>query len=111
MKRAILAALLCALLLSGCGGASSTRQLNGQTITVFTEKDGLVAQGVEADPVTRSAPVKDAETYILNRSSVKFHRPTCAWAAKISEENRIEWTGDRETLIEVGYVPCRFCDP
>ena len=42
---------------------------------------------------------------------VRLLENACAWAAKISEENRIEWTGDRETLIGVGYLPCKSCKP
>ena len=106
-RKGVLAALLCALLLAGCG-SSTTPEPGGQMITVTTERGGVVDE--------RSLPARDpgeenTETYILNRGSVKFRRPDCAWAAKISGENRIEWTGDRETLIEVGYRPCSVCKP
>lgn len=106
-RSAAAAALLCALLFTGCG-ASEPRQPGGMAITVATERDGVVERRTlpPAEP-DAAAPV----TYVLNRASVKFHRPECAWAAKISGENRIDWTGDRETLLEVGYRPCSVCKP
>lgn len=50
-------------------------------------------------------------TYILNTSSHKFHLPECSGAAKISSENRKEFTGNRDELIEEGYSPCGSCNP
>lgn len=52
-----------------------------------------------------------AETYILNTNSLKFHRPDCSSASKISDANREEYTGTREELIEQGYTPCGYCKP
>lgn len=107
--KVLCAVLLCALLLCGCGAKTKPRQT-----VVYYEPSSEIFEPVERgvpDPDTRSAPDASAETYILNRSSVRFHRSTCAWADRISDENRIEWTGDRETLIGVGYSPCAVCKP
>lgn len=53
----------------------------------------------------------EAGVYILNTSSMKFHEETCSSAAKISEHNREEHAGTRDSLIEQGYSPCGYCKP
>lgn len=103
------ALLLALLLLTGCGAKTKPRQT-----VVYYEPSAEISEPVERsvpDPDTRSAPDAAPVTYVLNRASVKFHRPECAWAAKISDDSRIEWIGDRETLLEVGYRPCSACRP
>ena len=49
--------------------------------------------------------------YILNTNSKKFHYATCAQAEAISAENKREFTGRRDALIEDGYVPAGCCKP
>ena len=51
------------------------------------------------------------QSYVLNTNSKKFHLPDCSGAASIKEENREEYTGDRQALIDGGYEPCKICDP
>ncbi|MGI5977073.1 MAG: DNA/RNA non-specific endonuclease [Candidatus Limivicinus sp.] len=50
-------------------------------------------------------------TYILNTKSRKFHSPDCPGADKISGENRKEYFGSREKLIDWDYEPCHICNP
>lgn len=50
-------------------------------------------------------------TYIININSGRFHDPDCSGAASMKPENRQEYTGTRQTLIEQGYVPCGQCKP
>ena len=60
--------------------------------------------------VERSASAGDPD-YILNPGTLRFHRPDCSWAARIDPERRIDYAGDRQTLLDVGYQPCHFCKP
>lgn len=53
----------------------------------------------------------DSAAYIVNTGSGKFHLPNCPSAAEISDGNRLEFTGSRETLIDRGYTPCGRCRP
>lgn len=56
--------------------------------------------------------VRDQEiTYVVNTKSNKFHDPSCSSAATISEQNRLNFTGTREELVELGYEPCGRCKP
>ena len=50
-------------------------------------------------------------TYIVNTKSGKFHDPECSSAADISDQNRLDFTGTREELIDRGYEPCGRCKP
>ena len=49
--------------------------------------------------------------YVVNVSSMRFHRPDCEAAAEISPKNRREFSGTREELTEAGYSPCGICNP
>lgn len=74
--------------------------------------------GVEIDYATGeswleggSRPEKPEASYILNTSSKKFHLPDCSGAASMKAENRQEFSGSRESLIDQGYQPCGTCKP
>lgn len=49
--------------------------------------------------------------YVLNTGSKKFHLPDCSGVEKIKEENRKNYTGKRQALIDQGYAPCGICKP
>lgn len=51
------------------------------------------------------------EQYVLNTKNLKFHRPDCSSVETMSQGNRQDYTGSRETLIEQGYSPCGRCNP
>ncbi len=46
--------------------------------------------------------------YIGNKNSRKFHRPDCSPLP--AEKNRVELS-KREDAINMGFVPCKRCDP
>lgn len=48
--------------------------------------------------------------YIINIHSNKFHTPYCESVQKMSESNKINYTGTYEELIEQGYKPCAICN-
>lgn len=50
-------------------------------------------------------------TYILNTSTMKFHKPDCNDVKRISAENRFDSTESRESIIAQGYDPCKHCKP
>lgn len=58
---------------------------------------------VQTDPVGTS--------YILNTNSMKFHEITCSYGQSTSDRNRLDFTGTREEVIAMGYVPCKSCNP
>lgn len=54
---------------------------------------------------------RDAQEYVLNTNSMKFHYPDCTGAEKISGNNREDVNTTREELISEGYSPCGICKP
>ena len=57
------------------------------------------------------APTTSEITYIVNKKSKKFHYPDKTCANSIGEENRLEYKGTREDVINDGYSPCGICKP
>ena len=53
----------------------------------------------------------DAQTYVLNNNTKKFHLPSCDSANDMKGKNRKEVVCSREELIEDGYEPCQRCNP
>lgn len=50
-------------------------------------------------------------TYVLNVSSMKFHKESCDSVAKMKDENKMVSNETREYLIDKGYEPCNWCNP
>ena len=59
----------------------------------------------------QTAPSPGQDGYILNRRTMRFHRPDCESAAKMNPENRVLSQDSREDLIARGYQPCGACRP
>ena len=51
------------------------------------------------------------ETYILNTGSRKFHKLDCGQGQQTKDENKKQYTGSRQALIDDGYAPAGCCDP
>lgn len=49
--------------------------------------------------------------YIVNTNSGKFHLEDCDSVKDISEGNKLFYEGEREQLIQMGYTPCKKCNP
>ena len=49
--------------------------------------------------------------YILNKSSKKFHIPTCRSVKQMKESNKMDFYGTRDEAISQGYSPCGNCNP
>lgn len=50
-------------------------------------------------------------TYVLNTNTKKFHYPTCSSVNQMSEKNKQVYSGSRDEIISMGYVPCKRCNP
>lgn len=61
------------------------------------EKNGAVSQ--------------EEHIYILNTNTHKFHDVDCDSVSQMADHNKKEYTGSREDVIEMGYEPCRNCNP
>lgn len=96
---------------------NTTKQETSQPTNTTTEKqetsqptDTTTPQTSESVSGEQSAQ-SDAQTYILNTNTRKFHKPGCYSVEKIKPENYAEFTGTREEAIAYGYDPCKNCNP
>ena len=99
MKR-ILLFLVMIILLGFCSCA------NERTDTTSHKKD------VYCSKVETTASVKPPQaetTYILNTNSKKIHKSTCGTATLILPENRKEYCGSIEDMLNQGYTTCGNC--
>ena len=49
--------------------------------------------------------------YVLNIISRKFHKASCVSAKKLIADNNYLCCDTREEALEMGYTPCRHCNP
>ena len=73
----------------------------------YESEDWQAALGL-GDENSEAAP---AELYIVNMKSKKFHDPECASVSDMEEKNKLEFYGDEEDLVILGYIPCKRCHP
>lgn len=59
------------------------------------------------EPLTKAA----TPDYVLNKNTMKFHKPSCSSVKDIKYSNRWDYTGARDDIIAMGYVPCKKCNP
>lgn len=72
---------------------------------------GEGARGSSDDPDGGPAPDPDAQEYVLNTNTHKFHYPWCASVEDMKEKNKRFTTETRDEIIAQGYAPCKRCNP
>ena len=66
---------------------------------------------VQITPESSAPQESQGITYVLNINTKKFHYPTCSSVDDMKEKNKQIYTGSREEVINMGYVPCKRCNP
>lgn len=92
---------------AGASGTSGSSDTSSNTQAAPSGSSDAKTSGDSSS----SASTAEQQTYILNKRSHKFHRPECDSVQSMSPSNKEEFTGLRQTLIDVGYTPCRSCNP
>ena len=94
------------------GGATDT---SGAATPAATQVAAPETAGTQTKGATATSGSGDraeqGTRYVLNTNSKKFHLPSCNGVAKIQAENRKDFTGSRQDLIDQGYSPCGACNP
>lgn len=49
--------------------------------------------------------------YILNKNTKKFHHTWCSSVNNMKKSNTKEFSGTRDEIIDMGYSPCKRCNP
>ena len=65
----------------------------------------------EEETEQKAVPGSGEVTYVANRNTKKFHYPYCDSVQDMKKKNRIDFEGTREELIDMGYEPCKRCNP
>ncbi len=68
-------------------------------------------QAPAPQPEVQETFQQNTMTYVLNKSTKKFHYPSCSSIAQMKESNRGTFSGNRDELIAQGYDPCKKCNP
>ncbi len=96
--------------------ATGDSELLAETTTVVETTTEAEVTTVAPEIETTTAALEtdkaaDGTDYILNTNTKKFHYPWCSSVDQMAEKNKLEYTGDREDVIEMGYDPCKRCNP
>lgn len=54
---------------------------------------------------------QDSHDYVANKNTKKFHKPDCSSVGEMKETNKWYYAGNRQELIDMGYKPCKRCNP
>lgn len=66
---------------------------------------------VQITPESSAPQESQGITYVQNTNTMKFHYPTCSSVDDMKEKNKQIYTGSRDEVINMGYVPCKRCNP
>lgn len=88
------------------------------TIIAYCSGKGITidSKNIESNITNKKANEADSfnsieKTYILNKSSKKYHTSECSGGQSISGKNKEEYTGTAKELEEMGYSSCGTCKP
>ena len=72
-----------------------------------TEKE---TEGQTTAPSTETNPIAKKDfNFIINKSTGKFHSPTCHYVDMMNEENKDFVSSTRQNLVDEGFAPCLQC--
>lgn len=91
------------LMTPGGSSNSSSSSSNGGT----TEQETTT----EAETEDEAKGSSSGTTYVLNTNTKKFHYQNCGSVNQMKESNKEYFEGSREQIIDMGYVPCKKCNP
>lgn len=80
-----------------------------QVTTTFETTITTIEKETESPKIVETVPITNS--YVLNTSTMKFHKPSCRDVEKISQENYATFDGSRDDAIVQGYDPCGHCNP
>ena len=77
----------------------------------WTEPENNTIKESWTEPWTAETQSETEYDYVLNTNTMRFHIPSCDSVLSMKEKNKRLFSGERETLIENGYIPCGRCNP
>lgn len=112
MKKLVFALVILLSLQIGTASAASVEK-NLSTIEAYIKNPKSISKdnALKALDEIRAYVGGSENTFVLNTSTLKFHRPSCRYADQIQADKRAEVNETREELIDRGYDPCKVCNP
>ena len=95
----------------GTGVCFHVYAYNVQPGVVIDYATGLSWLEGEDPPGPETPAPEGGPSYVLNTGSMRFHLPSCSGAKDMKPDNRRDYTGSRQALLDEGYVPCGTCKP
>ena len=93
---------------SGIFSGSNDSNLSGNDNSSNVEKVEPTTNNNDSDSSGSSS--SSDTVYWASAKAEKFHNPSCEWAQKIKDSNKIVYQS-REDAIEDGKIPCGECNP
>ena len=90
---------------------AENQTLTAAASTAASTSSAAASADTPAADTAAASETKDTAaeySYIGNRNSYKFHRPSCSYLP--AEHNRVYYQ-TREEAVNDGMVPCKRCDP
>ncbi len=88
---------------------------NAEVYASQAESGDERAEEVQTEAPAEQTQVQEqaaaASEYILNTNTMKFHRPSCSSVNQMSDSNKWVYDGTREEVLNMGYDPCKRCNP
>lgn len=84
---------------------------NGTDASSEIETTQEITTQVETTKQAVDTTTQPGTDYVANTNTKKFHYTWCASVNRMKSENRLDYTGTREELINMGYEPCKKCNP
>lgn len=75
-----------------------------------SSSDDVDSSDDSSDSDSSSSTSSTSGSYVGNSNTKKFHLPTCSYASKIKDSNKV-YFNSRDDAIDNGYVPCKVCNP
>lgn len=91
-----------------------TAYINGIQYNVTLDRANTESQQANSSSTFPDAKTPSQPTncnYVINTNTGKFHYTWCKSVNKMAEKNKWYYTGTRDSVINMGYVPCKNCNP
>lgn len=95
-------------------GESALAEESAEAVTEECSEEQTEEVTRNAEETTQQITENETQpgtTYVLNTNTKKFHYPGCSSVKQIKAENRVDYTGSRDELINMEYEPCGRCNP
>ena len=80
-------------------------------MTSHIPEDVSVTVKAKSDTTVTNNTSSGNVTYVLNINTKKFHLPSCSSVRDMKDKNKKEVSCSRDEVIDMGYVPCKRCNP